>query len=77
MTKCNTQNCAACAYILETKEVKINGVFWKINKKLNFNNYNIVYGIVCKKDKCKEVYIGETKRRLKFRLSDYRCYNVN
>ena len=77
MTKCNTPNCTACAYILETKEVKINGVSWKINKKLNCNNYNIVYGIICKKDKCKEVYIGETKRRLKFRLSDHRGYVVN
>ena len=77
MNKCNRQNCTSCAYILEAKGVKINGVSWKINKKLNCNNYNIVYGIICKKDKCKEVYIGETKRQLKFCLSDHRGYIVN
>ena len=77
MHKCNRQDCTAFAYILEAKGVKINGMPWKINKILNCNNYNLVYGIICKKDKCKEVYIGETKRQLKFRLSDHRGYIVN
>ena len=78
MHKCCRQNCISCAYILEAKGVKINGVSWKINKKkLYCNNYNIVYGIICKKDKCKEVYIGETKRQLNFCLSDHCGYIVN
>ena len=70
-------NCTACPYIKETKQVKINGTSWNINRQLNCNTYNLVYGIVCKKDKCKQVYIGETKRQLKFRLADHRGYIVN
>ena len=77
MHKCNRQDCTACPYICETKEVKINGVRWKINKQLDCNNFNVVYGIICKKDNCKEAYIGETKRPLKFRLSDHRGHIVN
>ena len=77
MSKCNKQDCTACSYICEAKEVKINGVKWKINKQLNCSNYNVVYGIICKKDKCKAAYIGETKRQLKFRLSDHHGYIVN
>ena len=53
MNKCNKQECTACPYIRETKELKINGVKWRINKKLDCNNYNVVYGIICKKDKCR------------------------
>ena len=59
------------------KGININGIDWKINNKLNCQSYNVVYAIVCSKDSCKEVYIGETKRQLKFRLSDHRGYIVN
>ena len=69
MTNCNTPNCIACAFILEAKEV--NGASWKINKQNNCNNYNLFYGIVYMKEKCKKVYIGERKCQLKFRLSDH------
>ena len=65
------------AYILEALEVKINEVKWNIDRKLGCNAYNIVYGKICKKDKCKEVYTGETKRMLKSRLSDHCGYIVN
>lgn len=37
----------------------------------------MVYAIICEKDKCKKVYIGETKRMLKFRLADHRGYVTN
>ena len=37
----------------------------------------MVYGIICKKDRCGKVYKGETKRMLKFRLSDHRGYINN
>ena len=77
MKKCNRQNCLACPFINETKEVNINGEIWKIEKNLNCNSYNVVYAIICKKEGCKETYIGETKRLLKFRLSDHRGYIVN
>ena len=76
MSKCGT-NCTACPYIREGKRIKINGKEWKINQKLTCKSYNIVYAIVCRKDKCQEVYIGETKRLLKFRFDDHRGYVAN
>ena len=41
---------------------------------MNCNTFNIIYAIQCKKDRCKEVYIGETKRILRFRLDDHLGY---
>ena len=61
----------------QEKSIKINGIDWKINKQVNCSSYNVVYAICCKKDQCKEVYIGETKKMLKFRLDDHRGYVNN
>ena len=77
MKKCNETNCTSCPYIREGKEITINGKKWNISNQINCNTYNIVYAIICKKDSCKQVYIGETKRILKFRLADHRGYVVN
>ena len=55
LTKCNLSNCTECPYIKETKQVNLNGTSWNINKPQNFNTYNVIYGIECKKDICKEV----------------------
>ena len=77
MKKCNRPDCTACPFINEAKEITINGENWTINKNLNCNSYNIVYAIICKKEGCKEAYLGETKRLLKFRLADHRGYIVN
>jgi hypothetical protein len=76
MKKCEAQ-CTACPYIREGKSITINNTNWKIKRKLDCNSYNVVYAICCKKENCKEVYIGETKRMLKFRLADHRGYVVN
>ena len=77
MSKCGKQ-CANCPYIKEGNEVKINNIDkWKINKKVNCETYNCVYMIECQKDKCKDRYIGQTKRRLKDRIADHRNYIVN
>ena len=67
----------ACPYIKQGKGIKINGIDWKVNKQVNCSSYNIVYAICCKKDQCKEVYIGGTKIMLKFRLDDHRGYVNN
>ena len=77
MHKCNQVDCTACPYINEGKHITINNTHWRIEKKVNCNTYNVVYAIICKKDKCGKVYIGETKRLLKFRLADHRGYVVN
>ena len=71
------RSCTACPYIKQGKGIKINGIDWKINKQVNCFSYNVVYAICCKKDQCKEVYIGETKIMLKFRLDDHRGYVNN
>ena len=73
MKRCG-KNCLACPYIREGKNISINGIKWQINKQMNCNTFNVVYAIQCKKDRCKEVYIGETKRILRFRLDDHRGY---
>ena len=77
MNKCNQADCTACPYIKEGKHWTINKTHWRIEKKVNCNTYNVVYAIICKKDTCGKVYIGETKRLLKFRLADHRGYVVN
>ena len=76
MKKCGNQ-CTACAYIKEGNSFKINGSMWKINKAFNCKSYNMIYAIFCKKEKCKQVYIGETKRMLLSRVADHRGYVTN
>ena len=44
---------------------------------MNCSSYNIVYLIECNKEKCKQRYIGETKRPLRTRLANHRGYVVN
>ena len=77
MQKCGKQ-CTACPYVAEGKRVKIDKrSTWQINRKINCNSYNIIYMLECNKDKCKQRYIGESKRPLKHRLADHRGYIVN
>ena len=72
MKKCG-QQCTACPYIYEGKFVKVNSESqWKINKRVNCETRNLIYMIEC--SKCKDRYIGETKRSLRERLSDHRGY---
>ena len=73
MSKCGN-GCPACPFIREGKVVKINQKEWQLNNKFDCNTFNVVYAIICKKDYCKQVYIGETKRMLKFRLADHYGY---
>ena len=73
MNRCN-KNCTACPNVSQGKNIKINGISWKINKNLDCQSSNVIYAICCKKEKCNQVYIGETKRILKFRLNDHWGY---
>ena len=73
MKKCN-KSCTGYPYIKEGKSLQIKGVDWKINQTLNCKSYNVVYAVICKKESCRQVYIGETKRFLKSRLDDHRGY---
>ena len=73
MKKCN-KNCSACPFVREVKSIKINNAEWKINQSLDCSVSNCIYLIQCKKENCKKVYIGETKRILKFRFAEHRGY---
>ena len=37
----------------------------------NCQTQNLVYGIFCNKENCKQIYIGKTERKLKERLSEH------
>ena len=77
VVKCGKE-CTACPYIIEGRNVRIDKrSTWRINKKLNCLTFNSVYMIECDKDKCKQRYIGETKRPIKYRIADHRGYIVN
>ena len=77
MKRCNDSNCTACPFIREGKNITINGSQWRIDRQVNCSSHNIVYAILCKKEKCNMVYLGETKRQFKFRLADHRGYVIN
>jgi len=76
MKKCG-YNCTMCPYVLEGKSININNVDWKINQDLHCKSFNVIYAVLCSKESCKEVYIGETKIFLKFRIDDHRGYVNN
>ena len=54
--------------------ITINETHWKIEKAVNCNTYNSVYAIICKKETCGKVYIGETKNSIKDRMSEHIGY---
>ena len=77
MAKCG-KDCTACPYIKEGKHIKINQRnTWKLNRRFNCDSFNVVYMLECNKDNCKQRYIGETKRSIKYRLANHRGYIVN
>ena len=60
------------------KEIKVKeNEKWMINKKLNCETYNCIYLIECQIENCKARYIGQTKRKFKYRLVDHRGYIQN
>ena len=70
------KNCTACLYLMKKDKNKIyNQETWRIEKKVNFETYNCIYMLECKK--CGKRYVGESGRMLKARLSDNRGYISN
>ena len=76
MRKCN-KPCVTCPYILEGKLIKSENYTWNIKSKLNCDSRNIIYMIQCNIDTCKQQYIGESHRSLKYRISEHRGYINN
>ena len=78
MFKCNLSNCKACPFIKESKVVKKGSKnTWQLNQKFTCHSANVIYLIECKKERCKQRYIGHTKRKLKIRLAEHRGYVIN
>ena len=46
---------------LVTPGLLINNMEWKINKPYDCNSYNVVYAVICKKEKCKKAYLETQK----------------
>ena len=74
MKKCNEARCEACPYIKVGTEIKstLNSTTVKINAALNCTSTNVVYGLFCNKENCRQLYIGQTQRPLKNRLSEHK-----
>ena len=74
MKKCNEARCEVCPYIKVGTEVKstLNSTTVQINADLNCTSTNIVYGLFCNKDNCRQLYIGQTQRQLKHRVSEHK-----
>ena len=78
MAKCNKQYCTACPYITIGNKVKINQTkYWNITRRVSCDTFNCIYLIECKIDTCKQRYIGQTGRLLKYRLAEHRGYVSN
>ena len=77
MKKCNNPNCGTCPFVVEGYKVKsqVTGELFDINFPSDCNTQNLIYCIVC--TKCKQNYIGETKRPLKARFGDHLGYVRN
>ena len=77
MKKCNKNNCGTCPYVIEGNRVKsqVTGDLFNINFSSDCETKNLIYCIVC--TKCKQNYIGETKRSLKARFGDQLGYVRN
>ena len=71
MKKCN-RPCRACPMINETKQIKTNNFKWEIRKPVNCATKNTIYLLEC--TKCYQMYIGESKRPLRERISEHTQY---
>ena len=73
-----TKGLTACLYVQAWKTVKVKkNTTWNIEKKVNCDIFNCEYMIQCTTDNCKQQYIGQTGRQLKFRIANHRGYIQN
>ena len=76
MKKCN-KSCPACPFIKEGTTVEGPSFKWQIIKNVDCNTSNVVYLIECKKETCRQRYIGETDRPIRYRISEHVGYVRN
>ncbi len=68
--KCTNDNCNTCKYSLEISHLKINNDFSiPLVSNSNCGSNNLIYIIKCMK--CKKIYVGETSKSAKIRISQH------
>ena len=65
ITQCKHPKCKCCSHIINLNYVQ--SINYHIQNDMNCNSTNLIYLITC--IKCKKLYVGETKRKLKERLN--------
>ena len=69
MKKCG--HCIICSYISEGNVIKGENFIWKINKKVNCNDSNIIYLTQCQKERCQQ-----SKLDLQHNSLEIECANI-
>ena len=74
MKSCNENLCETCPFVMETKAFKgpFNNVNIKLNTNLNCSSSNVVYCLQCDKNNCRQIYVGQTQRKLKERFAEHK-----
>ena len=75
MQKCG--KCVICSYVMTGNVIKSENFTWKIYKKVSCNNSNIVYLIECQKERCKQCYVGFTRKTFTERMCQHLGYVRN
>ncbi len=66
---CNGKRCQKCQFIIETSELELNSVKFKIRQTLDCNSSGVIYVIQC--SKCNMSYVGETGNMARTRLTNH------
>ena len=71
-SKCNKNRCKACIHMEETDTVKCSkGSIIPVKDSLNCGSKSLIYVIKCRN--CNLMYVGETSRTLRERLTEHRA----
>ena len=63
-----------CPYVKSGNSLKspFNNTVVQLNSTLSCASTNVVYCLLCGKDNCQQIYIGQTKRQLKERFGEHK-----
>ena len=77
MLKYNEKTCITCQFLFEGYFLKFRNVEWNLYGRFNCQTKNLVYLIICTKENCLDLYVGETEKTLDERLRQHIGYIVN
>ena len=66
--------CKNCPFVRLTKQFKgsFNNTLVNLNSSHNCTSSNVVYCVNCNKDRCQQIYVGYTERKLKVRFGEHK-----